>query len=169
MKKNRFFILGMLAAALAFGLVLAGCSDGSSEDPPAETTYRVNGITDKQLVNGTWTARISVTMGNGSSWYVNGAPAGAVIDPSPFVFTPDVLTISGTISTNSTIDYGDGIRHPVVLATSTISIPVSLKSGVDPDTVSSVRVTIKDCPINTGGRVHFNLEADKTDTVDFQN
>jgi ABC-type oligopeptide transport system substrate-binding subunit len=31
MKKNKVFVLGMLAALLAFGLVLAGCDNDTSE------------------------------------------------------------------------------------------------------------------------------------------
>jgi hypothetical protein len=37
MKKNKVFVLGMLAALLAFGLVLAGCENDSSDNTDPKT------------------------------------------------------------------------------------------------------------------------------------
>ena len=38
MKKNRFFVLGMLAVLLTFGLVLAGCDNGSTGEGSKPTS-----------------------------------------------------------------------------------------------------------------------------------
>ena len=45
MKKNRFFVLGMLAVLLTFGLVLAGCdngSTGSGDNPTSPSAAYLN-------------------------------------------------------------------------------------------------------------------------------
>jgi hypothetical protein len=46
MKKNKFFILGMLTAALALGLVLAGCDTGGGEEGGGNTLPSAKGAND---------------------------------------------------------------------------------------------------------------------------
>ncbi|MDR2053761.1 MAG: hypothetical protein LBP80_10130 [Treponema sp.] len=48
MKKNKLFLLGMLAALLAFGLVLAGCENDSS-DSTAEKALIITGVSEEML------------------------------------------------------------------------------------------------------------------------
>jgi hypothetical protein len=44
MKNNRFFILGMLAVLLTFGLVLAGCDNDTTDDDDKTGTLTITGL-----------------------------------------------------------------------------------------------------------------------------
>jgi len=49
--KNRMFVLGMLVVALAFGMMVVGCDDGSTGGSEADTWTDVTSLTQ---LNGTW-------------------------------------------------------------------------------------------------------------------
>jgi hypothetical protein len=48
MKKNAFFMLGMSAALLTFGLILAGCDNGTSENTDPKTLV-ITGISSDMM------------------------------------------------------------------------------------------------------------------------
>ncbi|MDR2053035.1 MAG: hypothetical protein LBP80_06450 [Treponema sp.] len=87
MKKNKLFLLGMLAALLAFGLVLAGCENDPS-DSTAEKALIITGVSDSMLGQSTEIGILPV--GKASS---NDAVAGAsgeaisLSDSAPYTVT----------------------------------------------------------------------------------
>ncbi|MDR0557904.1 MAG: hypothetical protein LBG43_08595 [Treponema sp.] len=55
MRKNKLFILGMLALSLMIGLILAGCDDGGAPDTWSD-------VTSLEQLHGTWKGSYSEAM-----------------------------------------------------------------------------------------------------------
>ncbi|GHU86779.1 hypothetical protein FACS189476_00700 [Spirochaetia bacterium] len=69
MKRNKFFVLGVLAAVLTFGLVVVGCDPGGDDDPPPTG--------DAAKLQGTWndTVYTQVLVFSGSNVDIGGGMA----------------------------------------------------------------------------------------------
>ncbi|MDR3160875.1 MAG: hypothetical protein LBU28_04595 [Spirochaetaceae bacterium] len=84
MKKNKWFIPGMLVCFLAFGLLLSGCKDPTKdlgdEDPPLTGTVSITGFAK---VGGELTANTNALGGSGSisyQWQISGSADGTYAD-----------------------------------------------------------------------------------------
>jgi hypothetical protein len=56
MRKNTFFVAGMLVCLLVFGLTVVGCNNGTTEEPDTWSN-----VTNLAQVNGTWKGSESLT------------------------------------------------------------------------------------------------------------
>jgi hypothetical protein len=56
MRKNTFFVAGMLVCLLVFGLTVVGCDNGTTEEPDTWSN-----VTNLAQVNGTWKGSGSLT------------------------------------------------------------------------------------------------------------
>jgi hypothetical protein len=117
MKKNKFLFLGMLALALTFTLVLAGCPgpDTPPKDPtPAELATKLaatlNGFTadSAEAVEATVTLKAAVSVDSEATLSV---PSGVTLATGAYVLTVEgTLAVAGavTVPNGGTIDLTDG-------------------------------------------------------------